>query len=77
MSLPDDGPAPHYRIDLRFRGRRLLVKLDGTSGPDAERHLAEVRSAAAKCDLDVVVQDDTAEQVPTVAPSLRRAQRDR
>jgi hypothetical protein len=47
--------SDRYRIDLRIRGDRLLVNLEGPHGPDAERHLNEVRAAAARCDLDVVV----------------------
>ena len=47
---------PHYRLDLRISGDRLLVHLEGPAGPDAERHLREVRAAAEKCDLDVVVR---------------------
>ena len=69
------GRQPQYRIDLRFRGDRLLVRMDGPRGPDAERHLADVRKAAAKCDLDVVVQYEPATGLPR--PTLRRPRRNR
>ena len=74
MNLPDRR-EPQYRIDLRFRGDRLLVKMDGPAGPDADRHLAEVRDAAAKCNLDVVVQYGPAGRAIGCGPSLRRRRR--
>ena len=52
----DRTERPTYRIDVRFQADRVFVTMLGSGGPDAERHLREVRAAAAKCDLDVVVR---------------------
>lgn len=68
------GAVPHYRLDLRIRGDRLIVNVEGPPGPDADRHLSEVRAAAAKCDLAVVVSYGTTRPA-SESRSLRRPRR--
>jgi hypothetical protein len=44
-----------YRLAVRFRDDRVFVSIDGEAGPEALRHLDEVRSATRRCDFEVIV----------------------
>lgn len=64
-------PSSEYRIDIRFLANRLFVSVDGAPGPDGERHLSEIRAAAATCGLEVVVGAPRRRDL-TAQTSLRR-----
>ena len=44
-----------YRLDLEVDGALLLLHVDGPEGPTLRKHLDEVRQAAERCGLQLVV----------------------
>jgi len=60
-SEPDRGERPHYRLELEVDGALLRLHIDGpdgSPGPTLRRHVAEVRQAAERCGLHLVVEGD-------------------
>lgn len=64
-----------YRIDIRFQADRVLVSIDGAPGPEGDRHLSEVRAAAERCGLEMVLRPRRRDASPP--PSLRAPKRAR
>ena len=62
MTTLDDDGTPRarrewepYHLDIAFDGGCLLLQVDGPPDPELREHVAEVRRAAERCGLDVVV----------------------
>ena len=57
----DPRQAADYHLDLEVDGAKLLLRVEGPAGPVLRRHVAEVRRAAERCGLHLVVRGWTDE----------------